>query len=166
MGSATTRYALACAMLGFLAFMQPAAAGERRFAAEWDKGAQADLTKMMRLHKWSDEVINKTLARYAMYLSLRRSTDGQEMVVDGIKGATISVGIDDKPIRSMPGCIVASMVLKNPLRTRTSVDGVFCSKNGTTWTYAAAYLEISEVDVNNNTITVTDVTDIGKKRPE
>jgi hypothetical protein len=65
----------------------------------------------------------------------------------------------------MPGCEIGSMTMKNPLRSKTTVSGVFCP-SGSSWKYDARFLEITEMDANNKTLRTTDVTDIGKKRPK
>ncbi|MBY0432214.1 MAG: hypothetical protein K2Q10_13530 [Rhodospirillales bacterium] len=141
-------------------------AGEQRFKSGWTSEAHSDLARMLHLHQWSDEVIEKSLNRFVYYLALGRGNGGQEMVVDGLKGAAIVVVVDDRPIKGARGCLVGSLTLKNALRTRTSAGGVFCSRDGGSWTYDPEFLEITEIDVNNNTLKTTDVTDIGKKRPK
>jgi hypothetical protein len=157
---------LAAASISLLGLSQPSSAGEQRFKASWNSEARNDLSRMIRLHKWSDEVIDKSLTRFVYYLALGRGSNGQEMVVDGLQGAAIVAIVDNKPIKGARGCLVGSLTLKNALRTRTSVGGLFCSRDGSSWTYDPEFLEITEVDANNNTLKATDVTDIGKKRPK
>ncbi|GGF00901.1 hypothetical protein GCM10011611_03110 [Aliidongia dinghuensis] len=143
----------------------PSLAGESRFSSTWTPDAKADLVKMLHLHQWDDEVITRSLDRFAYYLGLGHAPSGQEMVVEGVRGDTIAVALDPSGIRGMPGCEIGSMTMKNPLRSKTTVSGVFCP-SGSSWRYAPHFLEITEMDANNRTLRTTDVTDIGKKRPK
>jgi len=147
------------------ATFSPSLAGESRFQSTWTPDARADLVKMVHMHQWNDEVINKSLDRFAYYLGIGSAPSGQEMIVEGVHGDAIAVVLDPSGIRSLPGCKIASMTMKNPLRSKTTVSGVFCP-NGSEWKYDARFLEVTEMDANNRTIRTTDVTDIGKKRPK
>jgi len=46
------------------ATFSPSLAGESRFQSTWTPDARADLVKMVHMHQWNDEVINKSLDRF------------------------------------------------------------------------------------------------------
>lgn len=159
--------------IAFTIFILPCSAGAQtsRFSAAFTAEARSDLVNLTLRHGWSERQISFALDTLATALEVRGNRRGSLPPVSNDIGAlrdSIQVVVNVSPERERdPNCAVASVALENTLRpVRSAISGLFCSRSSTTWTFSDRFLEVTDADQAGRVIRTTDVTALGRRRPQ